>query len=114
MFREQCKEDARTTHEEIAVQALMARCNDTPDTFARQSPIKIWAVFLFPAQFLGDLNMVMMCLFCFPLLCFLGHCFNDHRVYKYERAASFLVRYVVFFFVVGSLINFPQLLADKE
>jgi hypothetical protein len=114
MFKEACKEDARTTHQEIAIKSLTQKCNDSPDTFFRQSPVKIWAFLLFPAQFLNQLGMVILVLALFPALIAIGYNCNDHRYFKYERLISLIPRYVVYFFAVQIALNFPQLIADRE
>jgi hypothetical protein len=114
MFREACKEDARTTHQEIAIKSLSQKCNDSPDTFFRQSPIKIWALLLFPAQFLNDLGMVVLVLVLFPILIAIGSNCNDHRYFRYERIISLIPRYVVYFFSAQIALAFPTLISNQE
>jgi len=113
-FKELCKEDARLTHTDVAIKALQTRVNDSSDTFAQQSCVKIWALFLFPAQFLGSLSMVLTILCLFPTLSVLGFLMNNPRQYKYERFISAPFRYYVSFFVINLAASFATMLAQKE
>jgi hypothetical protein len=98
----------------VAIKALQTRVNDSSDTFGQQSCVKIWALFLFPAQFLGSLSMVLTILALFPTLSVLGYLMNNPRQYKYERIISAPFRYYVNFFVVSLASDLATMLAQKE
>jgi hypothetical protein len=113
-FKELCKEDARLTHTDVAIKALQTRVNDSSDTFAQQSCVKIWALFLFPAQFLGSLSMVLTILALFPTLSVLGYLMNNPRQYKYERLVSSPFRYYVVAYVVQLAATLGTMLSQQE